>query len=41
MDTGFFSHLLLWVVGGIALVGLVGTTGALFSLGRTTNDKKH
>ncbi|REC98110.1 hypothetical protein DEU35_1203 [Microbacterium sp. AG157] len=41
MDSGFFSHVVLWVIGGIAAFGLLGTVGALFSLGRTTNYKKH
>lgn len=41
MDSGFFSHVVLWVIGGIAAFGLIGTVGALFSMGRTTNHKKH
>ncbi|MEX8034582.1 hypothetical protein AB6V29_16225 [Microbacterium sp. 20-116] len=41
MDSGFFSHVVLWVIGGIAAFGLIGTVGALFSMGRTTNYKKH
>lgn len=41
MDSGFFSHVVLWVIGSIAAFGLIGTVGALFSMGRTTNYKKH
>lgn len=41
MNSGFFSHVVLWVIGGIAAFGLIGTVGALFSMGRTTNYKKH
>jgi len=41
MDNGFFSHVLLWVVGAIAAVGGVGLIGALFSLGRSAAYKKH
>ena len=32
MDSGFFSHVVLWVIGGIATFGLIGTVGALFTL---------
>jgi len=41
MDSGFFSHVVLWVIGGIAAFGLIGTVGALFTMGRTTSYKKH
>lgn len=34
MDYGFASHVVLWVVGAIAAVGLVGTVVAFWSLGR-------
>ncbi|MFD1494185.1 MULTISPECIES: hypothetical protein [Microbacterium] len=35
MPAEFFSHLMLWIVGGIAAVGLLGTIGAFWSLGRS------
>ncbi len=41
MDNGFFSHVLIWVVGAIAAIGGVGLIGALVSLGRTSAYKKH
>ncbi|CAN3702402.1 hypothetical protein MMX123_02425 [Microbacterium sp. MM2322] len=41
MDSGFFSHVVLWVIGGIATIGLIGTVGALFTLGRSAAYKKH
>lgn len=41
MDSGFFSHVVLWVIGGIATLGGIGLIGALFSLGRTASYKKH
>lgn len=34
MNAEFFSHLMLWIVGGIAALGLVGTVGAFWSMGR-------
>ena len=34
MDYGFASHVVLWVVGAIAALGLVGTVVAFWSLGR-------
>jgi len=34
MPAEFFSHLMLWIVGAIAALGLVGTVGAFWSLGR-------
>ena len=34
MNPEFFSHLMLWIVGGIAAIGLIGTVGAMFSMGR-------
>ena len=30
----FFSHVMLWIVGGIAALGGLGIIGALFSMGR-------
>lgn len=41
MDSDFFSHVVLWTIGAITLIGGVGAIGALFSLGRTTNYNKH
>ena len=41
MDSGFFSHVVLWTIGAITLVGGVGAIGALFSLGRHGNYNKH
>lgn len=34
MDYGFWSHALLWLIGGIAAVGGVGTVLAFWGLGR-------
>jgi hypothetical protein len=34
MAADIFSHLMLWIVGAIAAVGLIGTLGAFFSMGR-------
>ncbi|WP_442576273.1 hypothetical protein ACSBPH_03775 [Microbacterium sp. F51-2R] len=34
MDYGFASHIMLWVVGAIAAIGLVGTVLAFWSMGR-------
>lgn len=39
MDYGFASHVVLWVVGAIAAVGLVGTVLAFWSLGRASYRK--
>ena len=36
MDYGFASHVVLWLIGGIAAIGLVATVGALFSMGRAS-----
>ncbi|WP_292899631.1 hypothetical protein [Microbacterium sp.] len=41
MDSGLFSHVVLWTIGVISAIGAVGAIGALFSLGRTANYKKH
>ncbi|MDU0367392.1 hypothetical protein AB0O16_10200 [Microbacterium sp. NPDC089180] len=41
MDSGFFSHVVIWVVGGLAAIGGVAAIGALFSLGRNASYKKH
>lgn len=29
-----FSHVMLWIVGGIAALGFIGTVGAFWSMGR-------
>lgn len=34
MPAEFFSHLMLWIVGAIAALGLVGVVGAFWSMGR-------
>jgi hypothetical protein len=34
MDYGFASHIMLWVVGAIAAIGLVGTVLAFWSMSR-------
>lgn len=34
LDPAFFSHVILWAIGGLALLGLVGTVGAFWSMGR-------
>lgn len=34
MDYGFWSHALLWLIGGLAVLGTVGTVLAFWSLGR-------
>lgn len=34
MDYGFASHIMFWVVGAIAAVGLVGTVLAFWSMAR-------
>ncbi|MGP3536290.1 hypothetical protein ACTU3I_15950 [Microbacterium sp. RD1] len=34
MPAEFFSHLMLWIAGAIAAVGLIGTVGAVWSMGR-------
>ncbi|MFF0909883.1 MULTISPECIES: hypothetical protein [Microbacterium] len=41
MDSGFFSHVMIVVVGAIATLGGIGLIGALVSLGRTAAYKKH
>ncbi|MDU0346703.1 hypothetical protein RWH44_13450 [Microbacterium sp. KSW2-29] len=41
MDSGFFSHVVIWVVGGLAAIGGIAAIGALFSLGRNASYKKH
>lgn len=35
MEYGFISHVLLWLVGVIAVGGLVGTVAAFWSMGRS------
>ncbi|TDN92377.1 hypothetical protein EV279_1897 [Microbacterium sp. BK668] len=39
MDYGFASHVMLWVIGAIAAVGLVGTVLAFWSMGRAAYRK--
>ncbi|MFG6445158.1 hypothetical protein ACFXQA_07760 [Microbacterium sp. P07] len=39
MDANFFSHLMLWIVGGITAVGGLGLVAALFSMGRQGSRK--
>ena len=34
MEYGFFSHVLLWLIGAMALAGAALTAGAFWSLGR-------
>lgn len=34
MDYGFWSHALLWLIGGLAAVGAIGTVLAFWGLGR-------
>ena len=41
MDSDFFSHVLLGIIGVITLVGAVGVVGALFSMGRHSGYDKH
>jgi hypothetical protein len=33
-EFSILSHLMLWIVGGIAAVGLIGVVGAFWSMGR-------
>ena len=41
MDYGWMSHALVWVIGGITTLAVIGSIGALWSLGRTsTYDSK-
>ena len=39
MPAEFFSHLMLWIVGGIAALGAVGVVGAFWSRGRAAYRK--
>ena len=39
MDYGFASHVLLWLIGGLAAVGLVGTVLAFWTMGRAAYRK--
>jgi len=39
MDYGFASHVVFWLIGAMAAVGLVLTVGALFSMGRASYRK--
>lgn len=35
MDSAhFFSHLMLWIVGAVTTVGVLGAVGAVLSMGR-------
>jgi hypothetical protein len=34
MDYGFGSHVILWLIGAIAALGLVGTVLAFWTMGR-------
>ncbi|WP_259363333.1 hypothetical protein [Microbacterium esteraromaticum] len=35
LDAAFLSHVLLWVIGAIAVCGVVSSFAAMFSLGRS------
>ncbi|MFD5215937.1 hypothetical protein [Microbacterium sp. NPDC058345] len=35
LDGAFLSHVVLWVVGAIAVCGVVSSFAALFAMGRT------
>ncbi|WP_457101549.1 hypothetical protein [Microbacterium sp. P5_E9] len=39
MEYGFASHALLWLIGGLAAVGLVGTVLAFWTMGRAAYRK--
>jgi len=39
MEYGFASHVLLWLIGGLAAVGLVGTVLAFWTMGRSAYRK--
>jgi len=39
MEYGFASHVLLWLIGGLAAVGLVGTVLAFWTMGRAAYRK--
>ena len=34
MAATFASHLLLWIIGAMAALGVLGTVGAIWSMGR-------
>lgn len=34
MDDAFLSHVVLWVIGALTALGIVGGIGAMFSMGR-------
>jgi hypothetical protein len=35
LDDAFFSHVIAWVIGAMALCATVGAFGALFAMGRS------
>lgn len=35
LDGAFLSHVILWLIGGMTLCAIVGTFGALVSMGRS------
>jgi hypothetical protein len=39
LDGAFLSHVILWLIGAMALCASVVTIGALFSMGRTSYRK--
>jgi len=39
MDYGWISHAFVWLIGAMTLVAVVGTVGALFSMGRSAYRK--
>jgi hypothetical protein len=39
MEYGFASHVLLWLIGGLAALGLVGTVLAFWTMGRAAYRK--
>jgi hypothetical protein len=39
MEPTFISHVLLWTIGAIAALGIVGTTVAFWSMGRSAYRK--
>ncbi len=41
MDSGFFSHVVLWAIGALAAIGGIAAIGALFSMGRNADYKTH
>ncbi|KJQ54526.1 hypothetical protein [Microbacterium sp. SA39] len=35
LDGAFFSHVILWLIGGMTVCAVVGSFAALFSMGRS------